>query len=235
MRKLTSCMLAGLLALMYAGPLCAAGLEVWTDKDTPTFDAKAGDEKLKISPKYDPEAEARRTAGVKGDLWITASGKDVNLLVEQVAMDDTKPDMIGVTLVVFQGPVQSGKRYTMPFGGGTETFPSLRVTATDASGSVKWDNVDDGAHGATYFKYATGDRTEEFKALARAHYARHNKGRVPPMVDVSFDGGQAAIHLYEEVKDNATTSHTATWNRYTVMEHTGCGEDFMGTEINLYK
>lgn len=235
MHKQTSFILAGLFALMYAGPLCAAGLEIWTSKDDPAFDAKAGDEKLKISPRYDPAAEARRTAGVKGDLWLKASGKDVRLLVEQVEMDDAKPDMIGVTLVVFNGPVQSGKRYSMPFGGETETFPSLRVTATDASGSVKWVNTADGAYGASYFRYASGDRTEEFKALASAHYARHNQGRVPSRVDVRFDGGQADIHLYEETKGNATTSHTATLNRYSVSVATGRGEDMKGSEINLYK
>ena len=163
MRKLTSCFLAGLLALMYAGPLHAVELEIWTSKKDPTFDAKMGDEKLKISPKYDPKAEARRTAGKGGNVWLKVSGKDVKLLIERVEMYDTKPDMIGVTLVVFEGPVQSGKRYVMPFGGETETFPSLRVTATDAGGSVKWDNTFDGVHGATYFKYATGDAPDKLK------------------------------------------------------------------------
>lgn len=222
------------MILLCAGPLFAAELQIWTDKKHPTFKTNGSEQALKIAPTYDPAAEARRTAGRKSNLWFEVSGNNVQLLIERLEFDEKAPDMLRPTLIVFNGPVQNGMRYTMPFGGETETMPSLRITATDERGSVIWNNTYDGYCGSTYFKYSNENRTEEFKALARSYYQRHNQGRIPPIVDVNMDG-QVEIHLYEIVEDNKTTSHTATWNRYSVMEHTGCGEDISGTEINLYE
>lgn len=69
---------------------------------------------------------------------------------------------------------------------------------------------------------------DEFREFALSYYEDMN-GERPPCADVIHNGdGTVTIHLYEDM-----STHVATWDWYTIDEHTLVGTDMMDNSIDI--
>ena len=59
----------------------------------------------------------------------------------------------------------------------------------------------------------------ELAAMARAYYLKENNYLAPEVECLKNDDGTTTLHLYEIVKDDDESSHTATSAWYTVDEY----------------
>lgn len=212
---------AAIIAVALFARAEALEMSIWTSDQSDAYKAISGAEKLKIDPNFDPAAEAGRMAGVESGLrFMTRT--DAAVKIERLEMDWDSGKF--KTQTIFEGKTAGGRVYEMRYGGEAETVPTLRITATDASGSVEWNNTYDGEFGSTERRISTEDMSgEELISRVKAIWAR-DRGAEPPMVDIEgIEMGIATLHLYEEVQDSPTDSHAATWAWLEVDIATGKG------------
>lgn len=216
-------MMAALAAVAPLAGAEAVELSIWTSDQSNAYKAISEAERLAVDKSFDPAAEAGRTAGVESGLRFMTR-EDATVKIERLEMnwDAGKFD----TKTLFEGKAKGGKVYEMRYGGEAETVPSLRITASDARGSVEWDNTYDGRFGSTERRISTEDMNEdEIIDRVKGIWARDH-GAEPPIVEMeNLSMGVATLHLYEEVKDSETESHTATWAWLDIDIATGKGEN----------
>lgn len=228
MKKIVVMMMAALAACAAASGADAVELSLWTSDQSDAYKAIVGAQKLKIDSSFDPAAEAGRMAGMESGLRFMTRG-DATVKIERLEMDWDSGKF--KTKTVFAGKTAGGKVYEMRYGGEAETVPTLRITATDAAGSVEWNNTYDGEFGSTERRISTEDMSqEEIIDRVKSIYGRDH-GAVPPIVEIEgLSMGVATLHLYEEVKDSPTQSHAATWAWLEVDIATGKGENMVTGE-----
>ncbi len=73
----------------------------------------------------------------------------------------------------------------------------------------------------------------ELAAIARAYYLKENNYLAPEVECLKNDDGTTTIHLYEIVKDDEESSHTATSAWYTVDEYGKGEDDIMGNAVEF--
>ena len=73
----------------------------------------------------------------------------------------------------------------------------------------------------------------ELAAIARAYYLKENNYLAPEVECLKNDDGTTTIHLYEIVKDDDESSHTATSAWYTVDEYGKGEDDIMGNAVKF--
>ena len=73
----------------------------------------------------------------------------------------------------------------------------------------------------------------ELAAMARAYYLKENNYLAPEVECLKNDDGTTTLHLYEIVKDDDESSHTATSAWYTVDEYGKGEDDIMGNTVEF--
>ena len=73
----------------------------------------------------------------------------------------------------------------------------------------------------------------ELAAMARAYYLKENNYLAPEVECLKNDDGTTTLHLYEIVKDDDESSHTATSAWYTVDEYGKGEDDIMGNMVEF--
>ena len=73
----------------------------------------------------------------------------------------------------------------------------------------------------------------ELAAIARAYYLKENNYLAPEVECLKNDDGTTTLHLYEIVKDDDESSHTATSAGSTVDEYGKGEDDIMGNAVKF--